>query len=192
LRSDPLVDRKRPLSRLLQFGPPPARARIGPQLSAIAFRPSSVISIQNTIRSRPPTSTHFRCKVAYPSIASPDNSRMEKPSANSTASAHPSGWRRSVSRGRRCSSLGFAIILLYGQKRRIGPLSGQCPKPVTQHGFPKTAAPWIDPAQDLVGRPKEKSGFEIISRATLNRSDGRPTQIRAPATITIHKERFGA
>jgi hypothetical protein len=39
-------------------------------------------------------------------------------------------------------------------------LTGQCPKPITQHSYPKTAAPRIDPAQDLVARPNEKSGAE--------------------------------
>ena len=37
---------------------------------------------------------------------------------------------------------------------------GQRPKSITQHSHPKTAAPRIDPAQDLVGRPNEKSAFE--------------------------------
>jgi hypothetical protein len=41
-----------------------------------------------------------------------------------------------------------------------GGLRAQCPKPITQHGYPKTAAPRIDPAQDLVDRPNEKSTFE--------------------------------
>jgi hypothetical protein len=39
-------------------------------------------------------------------------------------------------------------------------LPGQGPKPVAQDDYPQTAAPWIDPAQDLVASPKEKSGFE--------------------------------
>jgi hypothetical protein len=37
---------------------------------------------------------------------------------------------------------------------------GQRPKSITQHSHPETATPWIDPAQDLVGRPNEKSAFE--------------------------------
>jgi HNH endonuclease len=41
-----------------------------------------------------------------------------------------------------------------------GGLSAQCPKPITQHGYPKSATPRIDPAQDLVDRPNEKSAFE--------------------------------
>ena len=39
-------------------------------------------------------------------------------------------------------------------------LTGQCQKPITQHGCSKTAAPRIDPAQDLVARPNEKSAAE--------------------------------
>jgi hypothetical protein len=55
---------------------------------------------------------------------------------------------------------GSAIAALCSPKSLIEHLSGQRPKQVTQHGYPKTATPWIDPAQDLLARPKEKSGFE--------------------------------
>ena len=68
---------------------------------------------------------------------------------------------------------------------------GQCPKLITQHVNPKTAAPWVDFAQDLVAGPKEKSGLKNYSRTTPDRSDGCQTQIKAPATITSIKG-FGA
>jgi hypothetical protein len=35
-------------------------------------------------------------------------------------------------------------------------LTGQCPKPITQHSHPKTAAPRVDPAQDLVARQRPR------------------------------------
>ena len=57
-------------------------------------------------------------------------------------------------------------------------LMGQCPKPVTQHGYPKTPAPRIDPAQDLVARPNEKSDAEnyFESHTYLIRWMPRPDQ----------------
>jgi hypothetical protein len=57
-------------------------------------------------------------------------------------------------------------------------LTGQCPKPITQHGYAKTAAPQIDPAQDLVTRPNEKSAAEnyVESHTDLTRWMPPPNQ----------------
>jgi hypothetical protein len=57
-------------------------------------------------------------------------------------------------------------------------LTGQCLKPITQHGYSKTAAPRIDPAQDLVARPNEKSAAEnyFASHTYLIRWMPRPNQ----------------
>jgi hypothetical protein len=60
--------------------------------STIAFRPASEIVIQTTGFSRP---SRVMCATlqANPSITNPANLRTVKPSVNSTASSHPSGWR---------------------------------------------------------------------------------------------------
>jgi hypothetical protein len=85
--------------------------------SAIAFRPASVICIQSTGLSRPPTLVRLRSSVANPSITSPDNCFIVKPSVNSTASAQPSAARASASRDRVSTS-----PLHFGQGPRRTPV----------------------------------------------------------------------